>query len=197
MGLLESLVNTPERLRVWHLSGVRYFLLPEGGAVRSAAPSAEAPADAGEPASWPASWSRLFAKTPRQPRLCLCYAALGLDLTGRADRRRGPLWRRLIAALGLAGRGLVAFWPLALPDGEALVPAPAVFRAGLSRLAPDVLAFFGDPAACGLPLDGTGPTATVAGIPCVVLPDPAVLLDGDPEVWNHVLAALGHVAISG
>lgn len=207
MGLLESLVNTPESLRVWQLSGVRYFLLPEGGAEQTAArPGAQAdgqpgeqpvgraagrPAVAANPAAWPTPWPAIFAKTPRRARLCITYAALGFDLTGRSDRRRSALWHKLLRDLGLVGHGLVAFWPAALPDGDALVPQPGIFGAGLSLLAPNVLAFFGDPGACRLSADGA------AGVPCLVLPDPEELLAGDQEVWNHVLAALGHVAVSG
>ena len=189
MGLLESLVNVPERLRIWHLSGVRYLLLPEAG--QGTGPEESAVPD---PSAWPDPWPGFLAKTPRQARLCIAYAALGFDLTGRADHRRSALWRRLIADLGLGGHGLVAFWPPALPEGDALVPQPAIFRAGLSLLTPNVLAFFGDPASCALPLDAADvPFPAIGGIPCVLLPDPETLLAGDQEVWDHVLSLLGHV----
>jgi hypothetical protein len=187
MGLLESLINVPEQLRIWHLSGVRYLLLPEVGEGASPVESV-----APDPSSWPPAWAALFAKTPRQPRLCISYASLGFDLTGRSDSRRGALWRRLITDLDLAGRGLVAFWPPGLPDGDTLVWQPTIFREALSLLQPNVLAFFGDPATCTLPFDTSDaqPT-TIGGIRCVLLPDPETLLAGDQEIWDHVLGKLG------
>lgn len=193
MGLLESLINVPEPLRIWHLSGVRYLLQPETSPEASPAEPMQ-PARPAVPAPWPQGWLDILAKTPRKPRLVITYAQLGLDLTGRADARRGALWRRLISDLGLAGRNLVAFWPLTLPEGEAMVTRQDVYLAGLARLAPDLVAFFGDATATAFPLDPPGPTGkAVAGIPCAVLPDPETLLNGDTEVWDHVLAQLGDI----
>jgi len=200
MGLLDSLVNVPERLRVWQQAGVRYLYidpeaLPEAEA--SAAPAVMPPIEApsqpeSDPATWPAPWPELLAKAPPAPRLVITYLDLGFDLTGRSEPRRSALWRALIRDLGLAGRGLVAFWPLALPEGETLRPQPDIFLAGLRRLSPDRLAIFGGDAATVLSLpSGTFQEACLIGIPCSILPDPGTLLVGAKEVWTHVLATLG------
>ena len=199
MGLLDSLVNVPERLRVWQLAGVRYFYLdPEAGAGivsdTSDAPSPEASTEP-DPAAWPQAWQAVLAKAPARPRLVITYDALGLDLSGRSDPRRGGLWRALLRDLGLAGRNLAAFWPLSLPEGDGLRPRPDIFLEGLRHLGPEWIAFFGPPAPGLLPLaDTAGQIRLLDRFPCLFLPDPAVVLQGDPEVWAHVLATLSSVA---
>lgn len=210
MGLHDSLLDVPERLRVWQLAGVRHFYLDPGlppapdvrepGAAATPEASAAVPPPsppspvasdlAPDPSRWPAPWPAIFARAPRQPLLVITYYELGLDLTGRADPRRGSLWRRLLPELGLAGRNAVAFWPLALPgDGDACLPDPERFLAGLARLSPRVLAVFGDRAARLLGPEPTG----LAGLRREILPDPETLLGGDTEAWNHVLATLGRL----
>ncbi|MHC1791077.1 hypothetical protein [Solidesulfovibrio sp.] len=215
MGLLDSLLDVPERLRVWQMAGVRHFYLdpaaapgavsdPVAPAPGDAAVSPEAPCPAAsaaallppaaaapdspcpsdDPTQWPAPWPALFAKAPARPRLVITYRELGLDLTGRADPRRGALWRRLIGDLGLAGQNAVAFWPLALPQEYALVDQPDFFAAGLRLFAPVTVAVFGPmPQAVADALAGHPQTAALRPIP---LPHPEELLAGDPEVWDHV-----------
>jgi hypothetical protein len=255
MGLLDSLLEVPEHLRVWQMAGVRHLyidpLLERADAstvsppalvdlasdsTASAAPveqsspgapaSPQAPAagslphpcaatpapaypsqtaqarpDNPEPASraddpqgaalpedpdrWPLPWPTFFAKTPATPRLVITYRELGLDLAGQSDARRRDLWRRLIAAAGLAGQGLVAFWPLALPQGGELVEQPLHFACGVARLNPELVAVFGeisDPARQELAARATSAV--------VVLPPPHALYNPDPEVWEHVIATL-------
>lgn len=267
MGLLVSLLEVPERLRVWQMAGVRHFYLdpeavstvgetPESESVLaeaavvspgaaavppneaaaaqpSMAPSrptapqtplarqkaAAAPAAASQgaeaehapptrpqsfhapqgssdaaraalpdnPDRWPLPWPTFFAKTPPNPRLVITYRELGLDLAGQSDARRRDLWRRLIAAAGLAGQGLVAFWPLALPQGGELVEQPLHFACGVARLNPGLVAVFGeisDPARQEL--------AARTASALVVLPPPHALCNPDPEVWEHVVATLRH-----
>lgn len=192
MGLLDSLVNVPERLRVWQQAGVRYFYLdPEA----APAPEPEVAQDEAEaarqPVVWPEAWQTVLAKAPTRPRLVITYAALGLDLSGRADPRRGPLWRALLRDLGLTAGNLVAFWPLSLPEGGDITPRPDVFRDGLAKLEPACLAFFGapDPELVSW-VEVGGQTRLFGRFPCVFLPDPEVLLQDDPEVWAHVVASL-------
>ena len=245
MGLHDSLLEVPERLRVWQLAGVRHFYLTPGadGETSSASnvsepsltasepgtapeaaiqaqsaavaplrekpvaartqdgPAAEAsrqpavpePEPAGprplpdDPARWPAPWASIFAKTPASPRLVITYRDLGLDLTGRADARRGNLWRGLLRELGLAGQGAVAFWPFALPQAGETVARADIFAAGLDRLRPRVLAVFGDFPPTLLPRDA------LPGMVRETLPDPRVLLDGDTEAWDHVVEVLGRL----
>jgi len=223
MGLHDSLLNVPERLRVWQQAGVRYFYM--GESLQAKAPSASdaapglsetdrrfdqaasdqlagdvlqartaafagspppAPVPA-EPAAWPSPWPRIFAKAPPRPRLVITYLELGLDLTGQADARRGNLWRKLLADLGLAGQNAVAFWPVALPDSAEPSRDMDFFLAGLNLLAPEWLAVFGE-AATGL----IQPRATeLAGITLARFADPETFLRGDTEAWNHVLSVLG------
>ncbi len=258
MGLLDSLLEVPERLRVWQMAGVRHFYLdpeavsatgetsapesdlageaavaqpmaaampdepavakpsmpptPETAMTRPAA--AQTPASAsqaayaehrpprasqapqGSPAApraalpdnpdrWPLPWPTFFAKTPPTPRLVITYRELGLDMAGQSEPRRRDLWRRLIAAAGLAGKGLVAFWPLALPQGGALTEMPLHFACGVARLNPELVAVFGeisDPARQEL--------AARAASALAVLPPPHALYNPDPEVWEHVVATL-------
>lgn len=252
MGLLDSLLEVPERLRVWQMAGVRHFYLdpeavstagetaaPESGLADAAAVAQ--PGDVAEPAEpaverqetpearpsaaaapvsasqavdaepmpparpqlaqtpqgsptaalpdnpdrWPLPWPTFFAKTPQAPRLVITYRELGLDMAGQSEPRRRELWRRLIAEAGLAGKGLVAFWPLALPQGGTLVEQPLHFACGVARLNPELVAVFGeisDPARQEL--------AARAASALTVLPPPHALYNPDPEVWEHVIATL-------
>lgn len=254
MGLHESLLDVPERLRVWQLAGVHYLYLdpyapatapdaqpdvqpgaqsdtqpaaagevPAARASGPAAPAAPAPvvaeapaavAPAGpvgpaepagpgetparamvapppigvaaDPADWPAPWPKIFRTAPAQPELVITYAALGLDMTGRADPRRGPMWRELLAKSGVSGKGRVAFWPLGLEDLTDPLDL-AIFLAGLRRLRPAVLAVFGQDAAARLHEQG----ASLPAGRTVWLPDPQALIHGDKEAWEHVLATFG------
>ncbi len=210
MGLHDSLLDVPERLRIWQLAGVRYFYLdPEAQAVSaqpseqdfsaigesstlevasvSPAPAAAAPyAVSDDPASWPAPWPALFAKAPEHPALVITYAALGDDMTGRADPRHGPLWRKLLVACGLAGKNAVAFWPVHLPDSADPQRDLVIFFAGLRLLAPRKLAVFDPAMAASL----TAQCPPNDSLKIVSLPDPDTLLQGDKEVWDHVVASL-------
>lgn len=272
MGLLDSLLEVPERLRVWQMAGVRHFYLdpeavvtpvdtqaPESGPVyesglaapldvvgqaelaveqvetaldghtmapatppapetpeaspnpiaaptpASQAPSARhtpptrpqpAQAPQGRPAvasaglpdnpdRWPLPWPTFFAKTPPTPRLVITYRELGLDMAGQSEPRRRDLWRRLIADTGLAGKGLVAFWPLALPQGGALAEMPLHFACGVARLNPELVAVFGE-----ISDAARQELAARSASSLVVLPPPHALYNPDPEVWEHVIATL-------
>ncbi|WP_029457010.1 hypothetical protein [Solidesulfovibrio alcoholivorans] len=209
MGLHDSLLDVPERLRIWQLAGVRYFYLdPEAQTVSSpqptqvfsaagescapedpsVSPAAAAAPDAvsDDPASWPAPWPALFAKAPTHPAFVITYAALGEDMTGHADPRRGPLWRKLLVSCGLAGKNAVAFWPMHLPDSDDPQRDQTIFLAGLRLLGPRVLAVF-DPA-MGDMLKAQ--RLTDVSLQLLSLPDPDTLLQGDKEVWDHVVASL-------
>ena len=209
MGLHDSLLDVPERLRIWQLAGVRYFYLdpeaqdapsqqpaqvasavvePPAPEVASISPTAAAapytvPDD---PASWPAPWPALFAKAPAHPAFVITYAALGEDMTGHADPRRGPLWRKLLVSCGLAGKNAVAFWPMQLPDSVDPQRDQAIFLAGLRLLGPRVLAVF-DPAMAEMLEAQRLPDVSLQ---ILSLPDPDTLLQGDKEVWDHVVASL-------
>ena len=271
MGLLDSLLEVPERLRVWQMAGVRHFYLdpeavstaadtpaPESGPVDEttlAAPdvvgqtepaveqvetameshpmapvtpptletpkaspnTAAAPAPISQASSarhtpptrpqpaqgpqgspgaasaslpdnpdrWPLPWPTFFAKTPPTPRLVITYRELGLDMAGQSEPRRRDLWRRLIAEAGLAGKGLVAFWPLALPQGGALAEMPLHFACGVARLNPELVAVFGE-----ISDSARQELAARATSAVVVLPPPHALYNPDPEVWEHVIATL-------
>jgi|GEM_PF-2004104 len=231
MGLHDSLLDVPERLRVWQLAGVRHFYLTPGPAgepapagppedsTPEAGPASPAVAPAGvfaggqpaaagssrtvaqpeparadppaplpaDPSRWPAPWPAIFAKAPATPRLVVTYPDLGLDLTGRADPRRGNLWRALIRELGLAGQNAVAFWPAFLPDAAGPAARDDIFLAGLRLLRPRVLAVFGDDP------DRLLPPAALPGLVRETLPDARVLLDGDTEAWDHVIEVLGRL----
>ncbi len=217
MGLHDSLLNVPERLRVWQQAGVRYLYLdPDAVPVPDAVPAAPdtaAPAEArrgapaplaatvadpapaarprpdipADPARWPEPWPAIYARTPPNPRIVITYAALGQDLTGRADPRRGRLWRTLIGKLGLTGKNAVAFWPMALPESPDPDGDLERFVAGCGLLAPRLVAVFGDAAACLV-----RPCAPrLAGAALACFSDPQPLLRGDAEAWSHVLSVLG------
>ncbi|EFL51713.1 hypothetical protein DesfrDRAFT_1568 [Solidesulfovibrio fructosivorans JJ]] len=206
MGLNDSLLNVPERLRVWQQAGIRYFYVdPLAEAVAEIAPERESalqaepapdvapepvkpPVQVGEdPAAWPKPWPAIFAKAPEHPRIVLTYEALSLDMTGRADPRRGKLWRRLIQELDLSGANAVAFWPYCLPDAAERERDTAIFLTGLRLMRPAVLAVFG----------ALSPETTkswhghLPDLEPVVLADPERLLGGDMEAWHDALDALG------
>ncbi|EKO39524.1 MAG: hypothetical protein B193_1760 [Solidesulfovibrio magneticus str. Maddingley MBC34] len=272
MGLLDSLLEVPERLRVWQMAGVRHFYIdpeavpavgdspaPESASVEDAvlaapkdvvgqaepaveqvettveghpmapttppapetpqaSPSTVATSDPpsqalsarltpptppqpsqtpqdsptggraalpDNPDRWPLPWPTFFAKTPPTPRLVITYRELGLDMAGQSEPRRRDLWRRLIAEAGLAGKGLVAFWPLALPQGGALTEMPLHFACGVARLNPELVAVFGEISDLA-----RQELATRAASTLTVLPPPHALYNPDPEVWEHVIATL-------
>jgi hypothetical protein len=169
------------------MSGVRYFFLPEPDTTASEPPALAVP----DPAFWPPPWPRLLEKAPRRPRLVLTYLQLGQDLLGQGDQRRGGLWRALIRDLGWTGQSKVAFWPIALPEGDRIAAQADRFLQGLAVLAPAMVAFFGVAAASLLCREPTAEAlSALIGVPSLILPDPAVLLAGDMEEWNHVLAQL-------
>ena len=186
MGLLESILDVPERLRVWQQAGVRYFFVESASPAETPSADAAEPRASLDPESWPAPWPGILARTPRRARILITYPELGLDLTGSSDPRRSALWRDLIRRLGLAGKGAVAFWPMAVPDAGRLVRHQDIFLAGLSLLAPGVVALFGSEAA---ELQ-RHITASPTPFPCVMLPDLTLLLDGNAEAWDHVLGIL-------
>lgn len=211
MGLHESILDVPERLRVWQLAGVRYFYNDPNLVAAPTAAAADEPASPvpaatqtpeaaspspvvlpdirDDPKTWREPWPALFAKAPPAPRLVLTYDSLGEDMTGHPDPRRGPMWRSLLGKCGLAGKGLVAFWPLRLPREDDPDYSLAVFLSGLHLLRPALLAVFGQEPAKRL---GRLPEASV---PCSLrfLPDPLVLLQGDKEVWDHVASILSRL----
>jgi len=219
MGLHDSLLDVPERLRIWQYAGVRYFYVDpdqaaptvEGAvdAAQSVVPPPDSPAPfpvapsppvvprpeapvfsvASEPAAWPDPWPAIFAKAPRHPRLVITYQELGYDLTGQSDPRRGKLWRTLLRDVGLAGKGVVAFWPLFLPKNKDVTLDTNIFATGVKLFAPQVLAVFGQPAAHDLFKVRDALTDIVQEI----LPDPEALLAGDTEAWNHVREVLGRL----
>ncbi|MFU2209602.1 hypothetical protein [Solidesulfovibrio sp. C21] len=212
MGLNESLLNVPERLRVWQQAGIRYFYIdPLAGVgakiaserepalqaepapnvapepVKSLKP-VQAPVQVGEdPAAWPTPWPAIFAKAPRHPRIVLTYEALSLDMTGHADPRRGRLWRRLIQDIGLSGANAVAFWPSCLPGSSDQARDTAIFLAGVRLLKPAILAVFGAPA----PEIAAAWHGQPPDLKLVMLADPDILLSGDKEAWHEVISALG------
>lgn len=193
MGLLESVINVPQELRVWQLSGIRYLYLDGSATVpENATPKASSPApEPTDPASWPTPWPTFWSKAPARPDLVLTYLDLGLDLLGQGDRRRSLLWRNLIQDLGWSGQNRIAFWPMAVPeDGRPMVNS-AIFLQGIQLLAPRCVAFFGTDAVAPFLLSGTEPPQQLLGIPCVILPDPGALLHGEKEDWDAVLARLG------
>lgn len=201
MGLHDSVLDVPERLRIWHLAGVRYFYLdPEADeaavaheqaanqepqVVEAAPPSPTRIVVRDDPATWPDPWPAIFAKAPTRPLLVITYPALGLDMTGRPDPRRGPMWRRLLQDCGLAGKNFVAFWPLNLPDSPDLERDKAIFLAGIRLFRPRTVAFFHD-SATTLPLDLD---SLPSEMKIVSLPDPDTLLQSDKEVWDAVVAS--------
>lgn len=213
MGLNESLLNVPERLRVWQQAGIRYFYIdprsaqavpesaPEQEPALQAEPAphvapepvtspepVEAPPQVGaDPAAWPEPWPSIFAKAPSAPRIVLTYEALSLDMTGHADPRRGRLWRRLIQDIGLSGANAVAFWPYCLPESADRARDTAIFLAGLRLLQPAILAVFGAPA----PAITAAWHGQLPALKPVMLADPDILLSGDKEAWHEVISALG------
>lgn len=188
MGLHESLLDVPERLRVWQQAGVRYFYIPSSLVAEDSDEPSPSSDNLDDPASWPAPWPALLAKTPRRPRIVLTYPELGLDLTGRSDPRRSALWRDLIHRLGLSGQGAVAFWPMSVPIADDLGIRLDLYQAGLSVLCPGVVALFGARTAEFYQRLGQ----TTDPFPCVMLPDLSVLLDGNAEAWDHVLEILSN-----
>lgn len=113
------------------------------------------------PERWPAPWRDLLAKTPQPAPVLWTYWALGLDLSGCADAARRDTLRRILGALQQP-KGSNAFWPVAMPaagvaapaaglDGEAdaasePVVDPALFLAGVDRIAPRLVVVMGSKA---------------------------------------------------
>lgn len=113
------------------------------------------------PDRWPGPWRDLLAKTPHSAPVLWTYWALGLDLSGCADAARRDTLRRILGALQQP-KGSNAFWPVAMPAPDAAAPAtapdggadpatepvvdPALFLAGVERIAPRLVVVMGSKA---------------------------------------------------
>lgn len=114
------------------------------------------------PDQWAGPWRALLGKTPQPAPVLWTYWALGLDLSGCADAARRDTLRRILGALQQP-KGSNAFWPVAMPetDGAAAssTPAegsealaaepvcdPALFLAGVERIAPRLVVVMGSKA---------------------------------------------------
>ena len=88
------------------------------------------------PENWPEPWKSHWKRIGRCRPVVWTYWELGLDVSGRADARRGTLLRKFNAELGLPP-GTNAYWPVAAPNADnTLLPNKGVFLAGLERIAP-------------------------------------------------------------
>ncbi len=122
------------------------------------------------PDRWPAPWRALLGKTPQPAPVLWTYWALGLDLSGCADAARRDTLRRILGALQQP-KGSNAFWPVAMPAPDAAASAtapdaaasvtapdggadpatepvvdPALFLAGVERIAPRLVVVMGSKA---------------------------------------------------
>lgn len=139
---------------------------PGAGLAEALPPVASGPvASQLPPEQWPGPWRTLLGKTPQPAPVLWTYWALGLDLSGCADAARRDTLRRILGALQQP-RGSNAFWPVAMPvampeaGGEAAsspgndaassapepVCDPALFMAGVDRVAPRLVVVMGSKA---------------------------------------------------
>lgn len=185
-----SLINMPERLRVWRTAGIRHFL-------RSSAHVAENPTDASavdapddadlrDPETWPAPWSQFFARTAKSPRFVFTYWELGQDLSGKGNPARSQLWRELLSSLSWPA-GTVSFWPLSVFSQNSLLPEPKMFHKGLKILCPERLICFGGDAFQILFPQSTFAVGEMRydAFPTLVLPAPHELIADANEEKSH------------
>ncbi len=161
-----------------------------------AAPPASAqpilPSAAPGPPALSPLWQAMLAKTPAAP-IAWTYAELGLDLGGAGSPERGRILRELIQRLRLP-KGSSAFWPFKLRDENgAYAATPQMFQAGLDRLKPRALIFFGpaDLTQAGFPNLDSLPYVQhmLAGRLLITLPD-INALQTDTDKLNSVFAYL-------
>lgn len=128
---------------------------PSSGLAATAPPVASGPsASPLPPERWPGPWRDLFARTPQPAPVLWTYWALGLDLSGCADAARRDTLRRILGALRQP-KGSNAFWPVSMPDAGAADASesspepgadPALFLAGMERIAPRLVVVMGSKA---------------------------------------------------
>ena len=123
LGLDGSLIYVPEKLRAWQLAGIQYYIKEN-------------------PVDWPHPWNGFFQKAPSAPVFLLTYWELGIDLSGRGDKARSLLWRKIIKALSLPS-GMLCFWPPTEFDGTDLTANLDMFHRGLRHFSPNALFCFG------------------------------------------------------
>jgi hypothetical protein len=135
---------------------------PGAGLAETSLPVASGPsASTLPPERWPGQWRDLFSRTPQPAPVLWTYWALGLDLSGCADAARRDTLRRILGALRQP-KGSNAFWPVSMPDASGDAPAsgaegasgqpsepivdPALFLAGMERIAPRLVVVMGSKA---------------------------------------------------
>lgn len=190
-----SLINMPERLRIWRTAGIRHLF-------RSKFPDSEISADGSgaegpgaenldDPETWPAPWSLFFARVVKSPRFVFTYWELGQDLSGKGDPARSQLWRDLISSLSWPP-GTVSFWPLSVFSQNSLLPELKMFHKGLKILCPERLVCFGGEAFQVLfPNESFAVgEARYGEFPALILPSPCDLIADENEEKSYARQTL-------
>ena len=161
-----------ERLRVLHHAGIRFVM-------------ADVPAPSPVTLLSAPPWSEFAAKLPPSVKSLWAYSALGYDLTGRASKERGMLWRTMIRFMDLP-KGFVGFFPFALPVDDVSVSYPDHFFQALTVYAPPTVIIFGDdPFVSRLTSLVSSSTVFSQPIRIVSAPSPDALLGLTPEALEQ------------
>ena len=92
-------------------------------------PAPHAPPPPAQPSGFPEPWASYLSKVSPDHKMVWTYMELGYDLAGQADARRRTVVADLIKHLRLPPRP-VAFWPVAVLQGDRLVTNAEIFWRG-------------------------------------------------------------------
>lgn len=141
---------------------------------------------------WPEPWHGHWKSIGQCRPVVWTYWELGLDISGRADTRRGMLLRKFNAELKLPS-GTNAYWPIAAPDkADMLLANKEIFWAGVERIAPRFAIVCGERALAALaPQNTIAPFSTQFLCNCLVLALPEIMdIVENKEIENKTIIFL-------
>lgn len=139
MGSPAFALKVGDRLRPFLHAGLTHVLRTR---VPASNPSQDVQA-AGAAHDFPSPWDAFLTKANVGAKVIFTYYELGLDLSGKADPRRGALFREILKVLGWAGKGVHSFWPMTAPEGETLAQSEPLFWQGAQHIGATAVVCFG------------------------------------------------------
>jgi len=137
----DSLIDLPERLRVWRTAGIRH-LFTSCKANKAECDEQECPVPTA-PELFAEPWKSYYFKIAKKPRFVFTYPDLAYDVFGKPNQDRSLMWRNLFKALN-SPPGTFAFWPFTFINNDSIAPDFNHFYSGIVSLRPKIVFYFGE-----------------------------------------------------